>query len=144
MNFNVYLSGPIAGLNWDQIAAWRNELRPLVDSNIRLISPMRGKEHQKKTVKKYHKIIADNKDTTDIMATGKSIFNAIGSKSVSIGSVCEVAWAWQLGKIVVFAIDDNPKNPHNHDFIHTMAHYTVHNLPDAAYVLNQIFIGYRK
>lgn len=158
LSWNFYLSGPIAGISYDEIIGWRNELRPIVDSNIRLISPMRGKEHLKNV--KFHKVIADNnikgddvmsniksvftRDYFDVMHSDGILFNTLKSKTVSIGSVCEAAWAYQAGKIIILAIDDNPKNPHNHDFLRHMAHYTVNNLKDAAHVINQIYVGYRK
>lgn len=156
-SMNCYLSGPIAGLTYDQVVSWRELLRTKVDSSINLISPMRGKQHLS-DVEIFHQVIADNKSGHNVMDNGKAIFsrdyfdvqncdvllfNALGATEKSIGSICEVAWAFQMRKPIVFAIDNNKDNPHNHDFLHTMANYTVDNIEDAAYVVNSIFTGYR-
>ncbi|KKL04386.1 hypothetical protein LCGC14_2616560, partial [marine sediment metagenome] len=52
----------------------------------------------------------------DVMACDAVLCNMLGAKIVSIGSVCEIAWAMLMRKIVVLVMEGRG-NVHEHEFL---------------------------
>jgi hypothetical protein len=137
MEFIVYAAGPIEGCSYDGCTTWRTALQQKFDQivktgdRIRVASPMRAKDYLKGTVVTRELVesagfLADQytaatsskraimmRDHFDCTRADLVFVNFIGAKTVSIGTVMEVAWGF--GKPVVIAMDD--ANLHQHPMI---------------------------
>lgn len=145
MNPKVYLAGPIKGLNYDEATIWREVAKErLAESNIDAMSPMRGKEYLKplsdvggdKLKDCYDKfplstmqaIVA--RDFNDCTKCDAVIMYLKGAKAVSIGSVCEVAWA-HAARVPVILVMEKSGNVHEHGFIRQLCAIHVETLEEA-------------
>ena len=125
----VYLSGPITGLTPAEATGWRDHAtkRLVEEGNFVVRDPLRGTARQfpkrKKFVFKNYPDVPDMtgrafvmRDLHDTLTSDAVLCNLLGAKIVSIGSVCEVAWAMLKRKIVVLVMEDRG-NVHAHEFL---------------------------
>lgn len=174
----VYTCGPITGLSYGGATEWRETIRDMVDKDVKMVSPMRGKDYFKHVEKfeaqvnatkiappekdaiqkvadlmephgtsKFRKALSSAKgilarDSFDVRNCDILLMNVLGAKEKSLGSICEMAWAWQFRKPIILVIEEDLKNPHTHDFTMEMVNYVVHDLPTAANLINAIFKDY--
>ena len=138
----VYLSGPITGLTYEEAMSQRQEVTArLTDAGMRVLSPMRGKSylsHQfgSKPLPSggYRRpALGDRaimrRDWMDVVKRADVIFvNLLTAEKVSIGTVFEIAWTVNAGKFVVVLL---PKEGvHDHAFIRASADVILHDLED--------------
>jgi nucleoside 2-deoxyribosyltransferase len=134
----VYLAGPISGCSYKESNSWRDFAADyLAKRRITAFSPMRFKEHLKGL-----KSISDcgrdqltsqrglvARDKYDVKSSDLILFNLLGAKKVSIGSVIEYGWAAAFDKLVVTVME--PKgNPHEHSFIRELSDFRVSTLEE--------------
>ncbi len=156
--FTVYLAGPITGLTHDESVGWRNEFQKLYFDilnkshaneylyNVHFLSPMRGKDYLKEVG-----VIQDSYTTFDCLATEDGIIgrdyndckrsnalivNLLNTKIVSIGTVMELAWCYDMHKPAILIMDKN--NIHNHPFVRRCSNFKVETLEQATFTLRQI------
>lgn len=139
----IYLAGPISGLTPEQAHESRETTEKLFQrligcywahNTLEFRSPMRNKEYivENKPINQLH--VKTNIDTAkSVMSTPHGIisrdYGDVSSSDlvfvdlrnttrVSIGTVCEIGWAWQLRKHIVVLM--NSGNIHDHAFIRGM------------------------
>jgi hypothetical protein len=125
----VYLSGPITGLTPKEASDWRDHAaqRLVNEGNFTVRDPLRGTARRfpkrKKFVYKNYPDVPDMsgrafvmRDLHDTLDSDAVLCNVLGAKIVSIGSVCEIAWAMLHRKITILVMEDRG-NVHDHEFL---------------------------
>ena len=135
--FLVYLAGPITGLSWEESTAWYAEVDKLLPEHIVPVFPLRGKMWLEDEIS-----IKDNyddkhplstqagimtRDKLDVMRADALLVNLLGAKSVSVGTVIEIAWAYMLQKPVIVIMEKD--NIHQHSMVRGCASMVVETLP---------------
>jgi hypothetical protein len=147
----VYLSGPITGCSFEGCTDWRKELaNRLHERGHTVLDPMRGKDflaHTKKPMSPFgsphhavstsHAIIG--RDSNDCAACHVMIVNLVGAKTVSIGTVMEIAWGWMLRKYILVVMEK--ENPHRHAFVEQAASVIVPTMDEALRLLDIFSAG---
>lgn len=126
-NKSVYLAGPITGLTYQDADEWRDKACEfLAHHYIDGLSPMRGKQYLRALgrlsascqqegalgVLSTPKAIM-TRDFRDVMTSDCLLVNFLGATKISVGTVMEIAWAYQLHKPVVVCMEETG-NPHEH------------------------------
>lgn len=145
MQPTVYLAGPISGLNFKNCTDWRVHAEDVLRAHgIRGWNPMRAKE----ALAKLEAISGHGNEYAFMgpFATSKGVMtrdffdctrcdvvlvNFIGAKKVSIGTVMEIAWAFQLHTPVIMATDNDL---HNHMMMNEATGFKVSTLEEAVRV----------
>ena len=150
MTPTVYLAGPIAGTTEHEAKNWRRDVHVALDGyNMRGMSPLRcepdtiGKRYQltyeKELYGTAHAIFAKNRfDLARCDAT--LAYLPLKSFAPSVGTISEIAWAYEAGKLLVVA-SDNPAI-FNHPIIQQQAGWIVPDLDTAVEVLGSILGSY--
>lgn len=144
---NVYLSGPIAGLNYDKTLNWRDYVSNILKfSGISFFSPMRYKEFLQN-----HKL--GGFDDTIPLTSSKGIMirdffdckrsdlifvNLLDAKIVSIGTVMEIGWAYCMQKPIILVIEDIGNIHDNHPMITEATSYRVNTLDKGMEILKAL------
>lgn len=118
MKHFVYLSGPMGGCSFEEMASWRQFVRTRLDSNtLRCIDPTRS--FTPTTVPYETDKWINRRDYSDCVRSQCVLVNFLGMKHLSIGTVMEIAWAYQKQIPVVCVCDfDGPqKHPMLRDSI---------------------------
>ncbi len=146
MRPSVYLAGPIRGLDYQSAVGWRDQAyAALKDCDIDAFSPMRAKQYLKAETdvdgNKLQDAYADyplstmkaitTRDRNDCMRSSLVIMNLLGAKTVSIGSVLEVAWADAARVPVILIMEKDGRNIHEHGMIREMCGFQVETLEEA-------------
>lgn len=155
MKPKVYLAGPIRGLNYNEATEWREQAKAqLADVGIDAMSPMRAKEYLKaltnvggdKLADSYeHKPLSTMKaivtrDRHDCQKSDMVIMYLKGAKTVSIGSVLEVAWADAARVPIVLVMEKDKTNPNEHGMIREMCGFHVETLEEAIYIVKSVLL----
>lgn len=148
MKHSVYLAGPIAGLTYDGAQDWRNYVAAHLNSaNVECLTPMRGKQFLKNegviTSAAYDNVVATSKGVNrrDFFDTTRStcvFVNLLNAKKVSIGTVMEIAWAYQARVPSIVVMEKG--NVHEHIMIEDACHYVVDSL-EAAINLTKLLLN---
>jgi nucleoside 2-deoxyribosyltransferase len=148
----VYLAGPISGLNYEGATDWREYAKSeLKQFGIKVLSPLRNQGHLKsipvfsneggETARLKSSMSVPRglttRDRWDAMRCDVLLVNLLGAKSVSIGTVMEIAWADAQRTPIVVAIEDQG-NPHEHAMINESIGFRVSTLWDAIDVTRQL------
>jgi len=131
----IYLAGPMTGLSRREANDWRL----LVSDRLRfctILSPMRAKEflnEEDSGELNQHPLTAPkgivSRDFFDVGQADILIVNLLGAKRVSIGTMFEMAWAFQNKTPMVLIIES--ENIHRHPFPLEVANFTVATVEDA-------------
>jgi len=137
----IYIAGSISGLSYDEVYEYfKSTSKALSSAGFDVLSPMTGKlelrtelefkshGYENVPVATNHAIF--NRDRW--MVSSADIIYANLTKCngrVSIGTCMELAWAFQQGKHVVLAMDDD--NVHQHAFVIEAAHVIFKSHKDA-------------
>jgi nucleoside 2-deoxyribosyltransferase len=145
----VYLAGPIAGLNYAGATDWRGEAaRQLEPKGIKTLSPMRATEHLSdlQDMPKWygnsnpfttdHSIMV--RDRFDATRCDVLLVNLLGAKSVSMGTVMEIAWADLCRTPIVCVMEEG--NVHEHGMVNEAIGYRVATLEHAVQVVKAILL----
>lgn len=115
---SVYLSGPIAGLNYEQARyGWRATVATQLHEGITVLSPMRHEGHLAEVKGALDPAgqldhffsgarIIFEKDLLDIERSDIVLVNLLGATRVSIGTVAEIGMAAVLGKKIILVMED--------------------------------------
>lgn len=79
------------------------------------------------------------RDRADCMGSSLVIMNLLGAKTVSIGSVLEVAWA-DAARVPVILVMEKTGNLHEHGMIREMCGFQVESLDEAIDVAKAILL----
>ena len=138
----VYLAGPISGLSFEGCTDWREYAKnALAHHNIRGWSPMRAKEALAalETISGHGNEYAHmgpfatsrgvmTRDFFDCNRADVVLVNFVGARTVSIGTVMEIAWAYQKHTPIIVAADNDL---HNHMMLNEAYGFSVKTLDEA-------------
>jgi len=150
---NVYLSGPIGGLNFGQCTSWRlyvaAELR---ETWIECWSPLRGKEYlaQLETISGHGREYAHmsalsrprgvmTRDHFDTCRADVVFVNLTAATAPSFGTVIEMAWAWDHRIPIVCCIEDEG-NIHDHMMINETIGFRTENINEAIHYTRALLL----
>ena len=135
----VYLCGGIQGMTYAECVQWRTRVGDVLDQHgIEALSPMRGKAYlQRETSIKdsyeQHRMSTKAaifaRDKWDCLRADIILCNLLKAKSVSIGSMFEIAWAQDHGKYIIVVMED--VNPHVHAFVQEAASLIIPTMSEA-------------
>jgi nucleoside 2-deoxyribosyltransferase len=131
----VYLSGPMGGCTYEEMSTWRAEATKLLDSpSLKCISPTRSfsATYQPPETDKW----INRRDYTDCVRSQCVLVNFQGMKHISIGTVMEIAWAYQR-QIPVICICE-PDGPQNHPMLKDSITHEVKSLKEAVLAVKEI------
>lgn len=144
--FKIYCVHPISGLGYDEVVNYYKYVTKKLSPYYIVLNPMTGKDELRNELQfKAH-------GNGYAVATDQAIINRdrwmvdqadivfanllLATDRVSIGSVCELAWAYDTKKHVVTVIGDG-ENIHKHAFILEMAGTIFTTTEDAlTYLIN--------
>lgn len=143
MKHYVYLAGPITGLTFDGASDWREQFAKRMNSDrVECLSPLRGKEFLR-GAGVLHSGTYNGSLTTGKAITRRDFFDCTRSsvvfinlkdaKRVSIGTVMEIAWAFQ--KQIPTVVVMEPGNIHNHVMINESITYAVETIEEGEDIL---------
>lgn len=122
---SVYLGRPISGCTYDEVADYYNDTASVLRGwGFEVLHAMTGKSYLRNEIafkaKGYKEPASTNRAIVGRdrwMVKTADIFyaNLIGSKIVSMGTVAELAWAYDNGKHVILAMEED--NIHQHAFV---------------------------
>ncbi len=158
--FKVYLAGPINGLTYEASEEWRAYIAKHAPDHVQTYTPMRGKEflnkpgnvlddqrfHYSNQSPDHHydhplltpKAIL-SRDFYDVRSSDVIIANLTNTSRVSIGTVMEIAWAYQAQIPVILIIEPiGEASVHHHPMVMESANFIVHTLWEAVDVLKAI------
>jgi len=142
----IYLSGPITGLSYEGCTDWRQFVAKRLAHDVVGISPLRGKEYLKTITSMPHTFEGNimssgrgimTRDRYDTMTTDALFANLLGTKTVSIGTCMEIAWADLLRKPVILVMEAEG-NLHDHPMIREAAGYRVETLSEGIALANAL------
>jgi nucleoside 2-deoxyribosyltransferase len=152
MKYTVYLAGAITGLTYKGASDWRDAVAEQLDSDkIETLSPLRGKSYlldagvlhsgeYKQTMSTGKGI--NRRDNFDCTRADVLLVNLLGAQKVSIGTVMEIAWAYQVRTPIVAVMEDN--NVHTHVMIEDCLTYKVKTLEEAVDIIKVLFNDFQK
>jgi len=142
----VYLAGPITGCTYNGCIDWRKYATDkLANSDIVGLDPMRGKtflEKETSVGNNYAHPLGTprgimTRDHWDCTRCDVLLVNLMGATRVSIGTVMEIAWAYQVRIPIVLVIEPEG-NPHDHAMIQEAIGFRTSCLDDAINIIKAI------
>jgi nucleoside 2-deoxyribosyltransferase len=150
MQPTVYLAGPIAGCTESQANDWRRQAAKALGANynIKAISPLRC---EPLVGDRYQVVYDDPKFGSAMAIAGKNIFDVrrcdmllaylpVKNFSPSVGTICEIGWAYALGKQTVL-VSDSPAIT-GHPLMQAQCHWILPSLDDAIEVIGGVLGAY--
>jgi nucleoside 2-deoxyribosyltransferase len=129
----IYLAGLIS-TDYPESLLWRIEVTPILEAHeFDVLSPMRGKENlalespdggitdpnltsKDIILRDYHDVVA-----SDVILMHLESF---GSPRPLLGTICELAWAWEMKKPIIAVVHPANKLMLNHPFVkEAVSHY---------------------
>jgi nucleoside 2-deoxyribosyltransferase len=138
----VYLAGPITGCTYGGCTDWRKLVRADLESfGITSLDPMRGKDflaNETSVGNDYENPLACprgimTRDHWDCTRCDVLLVNLLGATKASLGTVMEIAWAWDNGIPIIVAIEPQG-NPHDHAMIREAMGFRVATLDEAVHI----------
>ncbi len=114
MKHTVYLSGPIGGCTVAEMTGWRDVAQNFLNSeNVTCTLPTRSftLKHTPTETERW----INRRDFFDCTRASVVLVNLIGMKTLSIGTIMEIAWAYQKQIPVVVVCE--PDGPQNHPML---------------------------
>lgn len=142
MRKTIYLAGPITGLTFDDADEWRVSARRFLDSkNIDGLSPLRGKSYLKNLGELTAQCLQEGqagllslprsimtRDFYDATTCDVLLVNLLGATRISIGTMMEVAWAYQKRTPIVCCMEAG--NVHEHAMLNEAIGFRVNTLEE--------------
>jgi nucleoside 2-deoxyribosyltransferase len=145
----IYLARPISGCGYDEVVNYYQEtVLKLQTWGYEVLFPMCGKEYLRNEVQfkaeGYGQPLSTNRaivgrDRWMVRQSDIVFANLVGAKTVSIGTVCELAWAFDNKKHVILAMEQG--NIHRHAFVLEFADVLFENAKDALAYLKKLAEG---
>ena len=151
---SVYLAGAITGWGYGDATNWREHVRANLNPGIVGLSPLRAKEYLKNETAigdSYEQMEGHDtplsssrgimtRDFYDCRKCDMVMANLLGTETVSIGTVMEIAWAYALNKPLVLVLEDN--NIHEHSMIREATGFRVKTIDEAISIVNAVLTDY--
>ena len=151
MKHIIYLAGPITGCSYDGCTTWRDRFEEELNSEeVQALSPMRGKDYLAHTGVIAHdypdKVMSCQRgimvrDHFDTKRATILVVNLLGAKKVSIGTMMEMAWAWDSG-IPIVCMMEATGNPHDHPMLRETIGFRVETEEEAIHIVSTILWSY--
>lgn len=110
MKHTVYLSGPMGGCTFEEMTVWREYVETRLHSpRVECTLPTRSftPTHTPKETDRW----VNRRDFFDCTRASVVLVNLLGMKTISIGTIMEIAWAYQKQiPVVVVCEMDGPQN----------------------------------
>jgi len=145
----IYLAGAMSGLTYADAQEWRDTAIQLLNEyGLTGYSPLRG------TGKELGQTVIEGSPNTNVFLTSKGIvsrdhfdvktsdailINLLGTERVSIGTVMEIALAWEY-RIPVVLICEETNIHWSHPFVNEMVSYRVDTLQDGVDTIADILL----
>lgn len=134
----VYLSGPMAGLTYEEGTQWRDYVKMRLEGFANCLSPYRGKDFLKgRTIQNvnYENVMATPKaittrDRWDTTTADVVLVNLMDYSKFSIGTIMEIAWADQA-RVPVVAVIPQESEYFKHPILTQACAYIVQDLDEA-------------
>lgn len=144
----IYLAGAISGLTYEDGQNWRDYAS--IQLSLRSMegySPLRAKGYLKSKgiisqgyedtpLSSDHGITT--RDRWDVQTADAVLFNLVGAKIVSIGTMIEYGWA-DARRLPIITIIEDKDNIHDHPMLRDITGFRVNNLYDGIEILDRIF-----
>lgn len=144
MPYTLYLAGPLTGMPWSYATGWRNRLAfALGNEDFRCLSPLRLVPESGEEIP--HVIPDDplanqkaivGRDFNDILRADLVIANTLGAEFASIGTVCEITFAYANRKPTILCYAEG--SAHDHAFLKEMCAFHCHDSDDLPYLVRGI------
>lgn len=145
----VYLAGPITGLTYEQGQDWRTVAQALLAKEGLLgYSPLRAKEYlsgvgELKGAYDIHPLSTAKgivaRDRNDVLTADAVLFNLLGAKQISIGTMIEFGWADAFRKPTV-VVAEKAGNIHDHPITDQLTGFRVETLSEAVQLLSRVLL----
>lgn len=148
----MYLSGPISGLTYKGSTDWREFVTQAFPPHIQGVSPMRAKRYLDKPGVKIEGSYdfpmstdraINSRDRFDTLRADAVLVNLLGAERVSIGTVMEIAWAYDHKIPVVVAMEPEG-NLHEHPMLRDSISVRVSSLEEAIEAVTAIVSPHEK
>jgi len=143
-----YLAGPITGCTYEGCTNWREAFKTHMPDGVQCLSPMRGKDYLEQEQ------VIDGSYPAEVLSCSRGIMtrdffdcnradvvvvNLLGATRVSIGTVMEIAWAYQRHTPTIVIMErDSTVNVHEHPMIAEATGFRVETMEQAAHVAKVI------
>lgn len=145
----IYLCGPISGASYQGATSWRESTKAyLQNCGFEAYSPMRGKEYlstqqsipalQQDAHKLAQNQAINARDSWDVRRCDILLANLEDAQRVSIGSLMEIADAWNQGKYIVLVM--KPGDIHDHPFVRARASIVFEFLDEAVDYITEVLM----
>lgn len=136
MKHNVYLSGPMGGLSYKEMTTWRKYAEQKLNSdNVKCTLPTRSFVDDKLPPHETDKWI-NRRDFNDCVTASAILVYFKGMKTMSIGTVMEIAWAYQKQIPVVMIADED--GPQNHPMLKDSVTHEVRTLDEGIAAIKEL------
>jgi nucleoside 2-deoxyribosyltransferase len=144
--YKVYLAGPITGLSYEGCTSWRDwAFKELYNAGHDGLDPMRAKGYLAREDcigSDYDTVLSCSRgimtrDHWDCTRCDVLLVNLIGATNVSIGTVMEIAWAFECRIPIVLCIEKEG-NVHDHAMIREAVGFRVETLEEGLNVVKAI------
>jgi len=131
----VYLSGPMGGCTFKEMSTWREYVATKLDSpTLKCIIPTRS--FSAKFIPKETDKWINRRDYFDCVRSQCLLVNFIGMKSLSIGTIMEIAWAYQKQINIVCVCE--PDGPQNHPMLKDSITHEVASLDEGIAAIKEL------
>jgi len=139
----MYLAGGITGYTYNEAVDWRNLFASMIP-DVECLSPMRGKAFLESEgilgACGQHPLTMERgifiRDTFDVRRCDLFLANFLNSTVASIGTIFEIALAFELNKPIIIIMEE--KNVHHHPFINEACSFEVGTFGEAAEIVKNI------
>lgn len=135
MKQSVYLSGPMGGCSFKEMNDWRAYVAERLNSNtLKCILPTRSfteKSNPTETDKWINR-----RDYFDCVRSQCVLVNFQGMKTLSIGTIMEIAWAYQKQIHIICVCE--PDGPQNHPMLKDSITHEVSSLDEGIAAVREL------
>jgi nucleoside 2-deoxyribosyltransferase len=131
----VYLSGPMGGCSFKEMSSWREYAAERLNSDtLKCILPTRS--FTEMTVPKETSKWINRRDYFDCVRSQCLLVNFKGMKTLSIGTIMEIAWAYQKQINIVCVCDSD--GPQNHPMVQDSITHEVTTLDEGIAAVKEL------
>jgi len=131
----VYLSGPMGGCSFHEMADWRAYVEERLNSStLKCLVPTRSFTATSVPVETDKWI--NRRDYFDCVRSQCILVNFKGMKNISIGTIMEIAWAYQKQIHIVCVTD--PDGPQNHPMVKDSITHEVSSLDEGIAAVKEL------
>lgn len=131
----VYLSGPMGGCSFKEMREWRDYAVSKLNSNtLRCTDPTRSFTEHAAPIETPKWV--NRRDYFDCTQAQAILVNFKGMKSISIGTVMEIAWAYQKQIHVIAVVDSG--GPQNHPMLKDSITHEVYTLDEGIAAIKEL------